>query len=119
MNLISKKISLDDSVTIKLTKHGAELYLEWAKRYEHLDDIIVEENDEIKTFSDPVREAIFAKRREILEKEMVDQGLEPQGKEDEPEPVAAKVALTEQVQAAGKLSKLQESRALLDSLKHL
>ena len=48
MNLISKKISLDDSVTIKLTKHGAELYLEWAKRYEHLDDIIVEENDEIK-----------------------------------------------------------------------
>ena len=34
-------------------------------------------------------------------------------------PVVAKAALTEQVQAAGKLSKLQESRALLDSLKHL
>jgi len=30
-----------------------------------------------------------------------------------------KAGLTEQIQAAGKLSRLQESRALLDSLKHL
>lgn len=39
------------------------------------------ENDEIKIFKDEVRDAIFAKRREILEQEMVDQGLEPQTEE--------------------------------------
>ena len=51
---------------------------------------IKQENDEIKTFDDPVREAIFAKRRGILEQEMLDQGLEPQGKEIEPEPAVVK-----------------------------
>jgi hypothetical protein len=51
------------------------------------------EKDEIKTYSDPVREAIFAKRREFLEQEMIDQGLEPQSKKDEPEPVATQAEL--------------------------
>lgn len=57
------------------------------------------ENDEIKVFSDPVRDAIFAKRRGLLEQEMVDQGLEPQIKEPEPvvkpepEPVKEPVAI--------------------------
>ena len=54
---------------------------------------IKQENDEIKTFGDPVREAIFAKRRGILEQEMLDQGLEPQGKEIEPEPAVVKTEL--------------------------
>lgn len=46
---------------------------------------IKSENDEIKVFSDPVRDAIFAKRRGILEQEMIDQGLEPQGNETVPD----------------------------------
>ena len=47
------------------------------------------ENDEADTppvFTDPVRQAIFAKRQEQLTKEMADQGLEPPGiTEDKPE----------------------------------
>lgn len=60
---------------------------------------IRQEGDEPQPYKDEVREAIFAKRRQFLEDEMVAQGLEPQGKEPEPELAVEKKTAPEPIAA--------------------
>lgn len=59
---------------------------------------IASEENEPQPYKDDARDAIAAKRRQILENEMVAQGLEPQGtgKEDKQEPAPAPEPLPEE-----------------------